>query len=99
MANVAKQSLIDKDIRALVPKELKYKKVVGNPKELYIWVNPNGTKSFTLRYNNKFIKIKEFREGIYSVADARRDALKMLKELENGKDIENDKRCWWQIYI
>ncbi|MCI6344469.1 MAG: tyrosine-type recombinase/integrase [Campylobacter sp.] len=88
MANTAKQSLIDKDIRALVSKELKYKKVVGNPKELYIWVNPNGTKSFTLRYNNKFIKIKEFREGIYSVADARRDALKMLKELENGKDIE-----------
>ena len=48
MANTAKQSLIDKDIRALVSKELKYKKVVGNPKELYIWVNPNGTKSFTL---------------------------------------------------
>lgn len=44
-------------------------------------------KTFSLYYNKHYIKIKEFREGIYSVADARRDATKLLKELESGKDM------------
>ena len=57
MGNISKANLLDKDIRALPLKQKQYIKSVGNPKELYIWVNPNGTKSFTLRYNNKFIKI------------------------------------------
>lgn len=36
MANIAKQSLQDKDIRNLKPSDKRYKKAVGNPKELYI---------------------------------------------------------------
>ena len=88
MANVAKQTLQDKDIRKLEIKDKQYKKAVGNPKELYIWVNPSGLKTFSLRYRGKYIKIKEFRENIYSVAEARRDAVKLLKELESGKDIQ-----------
>ena len=38
MANIAKQSLQDKDIRNLKPSDKRYKKTVGNPKELYIFV-------------------------------------------------------------
>lgn len=68
MAMVAKNLLYDKDIRALIPKNKRYKKAVGNPKELYIYVSPNGIKTFTLHYKykgyDKPIKIKEFREGI-----------------------------------
>ena len=88
MANISKSNLLDKDIRALPIKEKQYIKAVGNPKELYIWINPSGIKTFSIRYNGKYIKIKEFRENIYSVAEARQDAIKLLKELESGKTIE-----------
>lgn len=88
MANIAKQTLQDKDIRNLETKSKQYIKAVGSPKELYIWVNPSGMKTFSLRHGGKYIKIKEFRENIYSVAEARRDATKLLKELESGKDIQ-----------
>ena len=44
-------------------------------------------KTFMLKYNEKYTKIKEFIENIYSVAEARRDAIKLLRELESGKDI------------
>lgn len=37
------------------------------------------------------IKLKEFRQGIYSVAEARIDAVKILKQLEQGKSIEEVK--------
>ncbi len=87
MANISKANLQDKDIRNLTILPKQYIRSVGNPKELYIWVNPSGIKTFSLRYERKYIKIKEFCEGIYSVAEARKDALKMLKELEGGKDI------------
>lgn len=97
MANVAKTYLNDKDIRNLIPKENKYFKVVGNPKELCIFINPKGTKIFSLRIkqNNKsnFHKLKEFREGIYSVSEARKDAINILKRLESGRDIQTIKNC------
>ncbi len=37
------------------------------------------------------IKLKEFRQGIYSVAEARIDAVKILKQLEQGKSIDDIK--------
>ncbi|WP_246059170.1 Arm DNA-binding domain-containing protein [Campylobacter troglodytis] len=86
MANVAKTYLSDKDIRNLLTKEKKYCKVVGSPKELYIYVNPKGTKKFALRLNvdgkEVFYGLKEFREGIYSVAKARKDAIAVLKRYQ-----------------
>ena len=88
MANVANTYLSDKDIRNLPTKEKKYRKVVGSPKELYIYVNPKGTKKFALRLNvdgkEVFYGLKEFREGIYSVAEARKEALQKLKDLERA---------------
>ena len=107
MGNISKTYLMDKDIKNLPLKEKQYIKSVGNPKELYIWVNPNGIKSFCVRIDEnckkKHIKIKEFREGIYSVAEARRDATKLLKELESGKDIatikgKNDKYLFKNLF-
>ena len=81
MGNISKANLMDKDIRNLQVKENKYPKACGNPKELYIWVYPSGIKTFSLYYDKKYMKIAEFREGIYSVAEARKDAIKLLKEL------------------
>ena len=100
MSNISKANLLDKDIRLLKAKTNRYIKSVGNPKELYIWVNPSGIKRFCVRVDDngktKHIKLKEFREGIYSVAEARRDANIVLKEHNSGKDIatirgKNDK--------
>ena len=69
MANVAKTHLYDKDIKNLVPREKRYFKVVGDPKELCVFINPKGTKKFSLRLKQKgkvdWYELKEFREGIY----------------------------------
>lgn len=40
MSNISKENLLDKDIRLLKTKTGRYIKSVGNPKELYIWINP-----------------------------------------------------------
>ncbi|MDA3054946.1 MULTISPECIES: tyrosine-type recombinase/integrase [unclassified Campylobacter] len=89
MGNVSKAHLTDKDIRNLEPKNKRYIKAVGDPKELYIFVNPEGIKTFEIRYKGKYKKIKEFRENVYSVAEARRDAIAELKRLENGGTFDN----------
>lgn len=104
MANIAKQGLQDKDIRNLKPNDKRYKKAVGNPKELYIFVYPSGQKTFNIKINDKYIKLKEFREGIYSVAEARKEAIRFLKEFEKCKDIRllkngNDKYKFKNLFI
>ncbi|MCR4942179.1 MAG: site-specific integrase [Campylobacter sp.] len=88
MGNISKSNLQDKDIRNLGIKSNRYVKAVGNPKELYIFIYPSGMKTFMLKYDEKYMKIKEFREGIYSVAEASNDANKLLKELESGKSLD-----------
>ncbi len=88
MANIAKQSLQDKDIRNLKPNNKRYKRAVGNPKELYIFIYPSGIKTFSIKINDRYIKLKEFRESIYSVAEARKEAIGFLKALQDGKDIQ-----------
>lgn len=107
MGNISKANLLDKDIRLLEPKVNRYLVAVGNPKELCLWINPNGIKSFCIRIDEngkkKHIKLKEFRRGIYSVAEARKDAIKLLKELESGKDIatikgKNDKYLFKNLF-
>uniref|UniRef100_UPI00112FB7A2 Arm DNA-binding domain-containing protein n=1 Tax=Campylobacter lanienae TaxID=75658 RepID=UPI00112FB7A2 len=87
MSRASNANLQDKDIRKLQILDKRYSKAVGNPKELYIFVYPSGIKTFYIKYKKTSIKLHNFREGIYSVAEARRDALKILKELESGKDI------------
>lgn len=84
MANIAKVILCDRDIRNLCPASKRYKKAVGNPKELYIFVYPSGLKTFSLKLGDKYTKLKEFREGIYSVAEARKEATRILHDIENG---------------
>ena len=95
MPNISKANLMDKDIKALPVKEKKYIKACGNPKELYIWIYPSKKKTFSLLYDGHYYMIKEFREGIFSVADARKEAIKMLKDLENGKDPKEQKENFY----
>ena len=68
MANVAKTHLFDKDIKNLVPQEKRYFKVVGDSKELCIYINPKGTKKFSLRLKQKdkvvWYELNEFRGNI-----------------------------------
>jgi bacteriophage P4-like integrase len=91
MSNVASTTLQDREIKNLAPRSTQYKKVVGNPKELYIFVNPKGTKTFSLKYKEskydkeQFIKIGEWREGVFTAQMARTKATKMLRELNGGK--------------
>lgn len=72
MGNIATITLQDRDIKNLTLQPKQYRKVVGNPKELYIQVNPKGTKTFTLKYKEskydkeQFIKIGEWRESIFT---------------------------------
>lgn len=85
MPRISTANLFDKDIRALKAADKVYKRAVGNPKELYIKVYPSGMKTFFIQYKSvTHFKLKEFREGIYSVAEARRDATEIIKKFENG---------------
>ncbi len=91
MARCATNYLTDKNIRELTPKKKRYTKVVGEPKELVIVINPSGIKKFKIVYgknkNKNEIGLKEFREGIYSVTQARQEARKILSELDAGKSV------------
>ena len=89
MGKVAKVFLQDKDLRNLTPKEKMYLRAVGSPKELYVKVYPSGIKTFVLKVNAKYLKIKEFRAGLYSVAEARKEALELLKKIETGVSVGN----------
>jgi len=89
MANISKAHLFDKDIRNLKAKDKRYKVAVGSPKELYLFVHPSGTKTFFLRLaGDKIVGLKEFRPGIYSVVEARRDANALLAQLAQGKELD-----------
>ena len=90
MSNIAKKYLQDRDIKNLIARSTQYKKVVGNPKELYILVSPKGNKTFSLRYKDeiskkdKFYKIGEWRESIFTTQMARAKAIQILRDLNNG---------------
>ena len=60
MSNIAKKYLQDRDIKNLIARSTQYKKVVGNPKELYILVSPKGNKTFSLRYKDEISKKDKF---------------------------------------
>ncbi|MSN96463.1 hypothetical protein F1B92_04625 [Campylobacter sp. FMV-PI01] len=85
MGNIAIITLQDRDIKNLTLKLKQYRKVVGNPKELYIQVNPKETKTFTLKFDNKFMKIGQWRESIFTTTMARTKAIQILRELNNEK--------------
>ena len=89
MANISKAHLSDKDIKNLKAKDKRYKVAVGSPKELYLFVHPSGTKTFFLRLaGDKIVSLKEFRPGIYSVAEARKEANALLAQLAQGKELD-----------
>lgn len=88
MGNITTTTLQDKDIKNLALKPKQYRKVVGNPKELYIQVNPKETKTFTLKFDNKFIKVGEWRESIFTANTARTKATQIRRELNSGKQID-----------
>ena len=91
MSRASNANLQDKDIRKLQILDKRYSKAVGNPKELYIFVYPSGIKTFYIKYKKTSIKLHNFREGIYSVAEARRDAINLLHRLINGLDLKENK--------
>ncbi|QKG29774.1 hypothetical protein [Campylobacter sp. RM16187] len=69
MANKSTKYLSDKDVRKLPIKNKNYVRVVSEPKELCIWVNPSGIKSFfILFFDSKGRKIRHklngFRPGV-----------------------------------
>ncbi|CUU92182.1 hypothetical protein [Campylobacter hyointestinalis] len=91
MANISRVNLQDKDIRELEIREKQYRKAVGNPKELYIWVNPSGVKTFFILHKGKTQKLKEFIQGEYMVEHARADALKIVKRIKHSSILKSNK--------
>ncbi|WP_172199779.1 hypothetical protein [Campylobacter sp. RM16188] len=92
MANKTTKYLSNKDVRKLPIKNKNYVRVVGEPKELYVRVNQSDIKSFCIRYrdsNGKNIKLKlnEFRSSVYSVVEARRDAIAIVSGLTRSRSI------------
>lgn len=56
MGNVSTTILKDKDIKTLEVKSTQYKRVVGEPKELHVWINPSGMKTFFIKYKTAMAK-------------------------------------------
>ena len=56
-----------------------------------MYVSPKGLKTFKIRLRkdgkDTTKTLSEFRPGIYSVAEARRDANALLAQLSQGKDL------------
>ncbi|WP_086232253.1 hypothetical protein [Campylobacter devanensis] len=92
MANISKACLSDKDIELLEIINKRYFAVVGNPKELEIYINPKGSKVFSITIYDKYgkkhkYKLGDFRVGIYNVLKAMKDAIKLLNKFDElGKD-------------
>lgn len=67
MAQNLRNQLFDKDIIALKPKESRYRKVVGNPKKLYLIVYPTGGGGvktfFALRKTIALLRLKTSARG------------------------------------
>ena len=109
MANISKACLSDKDIELLEIKDKRYFAVVGNPKELEIYINPKGSKVFSVTVYDKYgkkhkCKLKEFRPGLYNAFKARRDAIKLLNNFDElGKDFnllsETKKHTYKELFI
>lgn len=103
MSRIATKILFDKDIRELEPKNKRYRVVVGNPSEPILFVNPSGIKCFALRICNngreKHIPSKHFRQGIYSVAKARKEACEKLKIVESGGELNTQKHLFKNLRI
>lgn len=103
MSRIARKILFDKDIRGLEPKNKRYRVVVGNPSELILFVNPSGVKGFALRICNngreKHIPLNRFRQGIYSVAEARKEACEKLKIVQSGEELNTQKYLFKNLRI
>ncbi|HFP7510585.1 TPA: Arm DNA-binding domain-containing protein [Campylobacter jejuni] len=86
--------LTQKDIDNLEIKDKRYMISIGEPKELYVRVNPTGKKVFYLRASKfkNFITIGECQKGVLNVTNAREKAKDLLKSMYDGKFIgKNDK--------
>lgn len=76
-------TLTDKQISALKPQKNRYKKACGNPKNLYIVINPKGKKSFKFLLGNEVYNIGEF--PIFGLKEAREKANQILEQLSKEK--------------
>lgn len=76
-------TLTDKQILALKPKKNRYKRACGNPKNLYIVINPKGKKSFIFLLGNEVYNIGEF--PIFGLKEAREKANQILEKLPKEK--------------
>lgn len=89
--NLPSNYLTDKDIELLRPIGSNFKRVVGDPRELYVRVTPKGLKVFFIRYKNELgresmISLGEFRRGIFGAQQARKKAKSLLYEISIGND-------------
>lgn len=84
-------TLTDKQILALKPKKSRYKRACGNPKNLYIVINPKGKKSFIFLLENEVYNIGEFiflpntEYPIFGLKEAREKANQILEQLSKEK--------------
>lgn len=84
-------TLTDKKILALKPQKNRYKRACGNPKNLYIVINPKGKKSFKFLLGNESFDIGEFiflpdtEYPIFGLKEAREKANQILEKLPKEK--------------
>ncbi|MFQ6342921.1 Arm DNA-binding domain-containing protein [Campylobacter sp. VTCC 70190] len=87
-----KKPLSQKDLDKLEPKEKAYLVPLGEPKQLYIKIHPSGKKVFQIREQRHkvYISIGEYVKEIFSLADAREEAILILRKIREGEYVGNE---------
>ncbi|WP_270978287.1 tyrosine-type recombinase/integrase [Campylobacter helveticus] len=87
-----KKPLSQRDLDKLEPKEKAYLVPVGEPKQLYVKIHPNGRKVFQIReQKHKIYKsIGEYSKELLNLAGAREKAILLLQRIHKGEYVGNE---------
>ncbi|WP_279041402.1 tyrosine-type recombinase/integrase [Campylobacter helveticus] len=87
-----KKILSQRDLEKLEPKDKSYLVALGEPKQLYVKIHPNGRKVFQVReQKHKIYKsIGEYSKELLNLAGAREKAILLLQKIHKGEYVGNE---------
>lgn len=87
-----KKILSQRDLDKLEPKNSSYLLCLGEPKQLYIKIHPNGRKVFQIREQKYKVykSIGEYKKELLNLAQAREKAIQILQKIHKGEYVGNN---------
>lgn len=87
-----KKILSQKDLDKLEVRDSSYLICLGEPKQLYVKIHPNGRKVFQIREQKYKVykSIGEYKKELLNLAQARQKATEILQKIHKGEYVGND---------